>query len=71
MNLLEQFGREKFGDKFIRAVYPGNQPFCVIEFYDSNGNVDAEGHSVSNLKKEYENWKTRREFELSVGMMMD
>lgn len=70
-DLLERFGREKFGDKFVRGVTPDNQPFTIMEYIGPDGEIWHEEHSFFNLEKEYEEWKEQQGFKKAVMEMLD
>ena len=43
--LLERFGRERFGDRFVRGIVPDNQPFTIIEYIGPDGEIWHGEHS--------------------------
>lgn len=54
---LERFGRDKFGNRFVRGIVPDNQPFTIIEYIGGDGKSSFEYHSFFNLEVEYNMWK--------------
>ena len=55
--ILDRFGREKFGDRFVRGITPDNQPFTVMEYIGPDGEIWHEEHSFFHLEDEYKKWK--------------
>lgn len=70
-DLLEKFGREKFGDRFVRGVTPDNQPFTIIEYIGPDGEIWHEEHSFFGLEEEYRRWKEVSEIRKAVFEMLD
>ena len=69
--MLEKFGREKFGNRFVRGVCPDNQPFTIIEYVGPDGEIWHESHSFLDLESEYEKWKEVSKIRKAVSEMMD
>ena len=70
-DLLEKFGREKFGDKFVRGIVPDNQPFTIIEYIGPDGEIWHKAHPFFDLEQEYEKWKEITEIKKAVSEMLD
>lgn len=70
-DLLEKFGREKFGDRFVRGIVPDNQPFTIIEYIGPDGEIWHESHPFFDLESEYEKWKEIIEIKKAVSEMLD
>ena len=56
-DLLEKFGRDKFGDRFVRGIVPDNQPFTIIEYIGPDGEIWHESHPFFDHEPEYEKLK--------------
>ena len=55
---LQRIGKAKYGQKFIRVVFPDNQPFAVLEHrgHLNRRMADAYGLFDESIDREYEEY---------------
>ena len=58
---LQALGKAKYGSKFIKVVFPDNQPFAVLEHrgYMGRRMVDDYGLFDGSIDAEYEKYFTK------------